>query len=334
MDIRNRRELKATAEDALRLSGDTGKKLALIYTGLTALLSLALTAVSYLLDLQMAGAGGLGGLGTRSVLTFIRSVLELGSNLALPFWQMGFLFAAMGLARKEAVQPTSLLEGFRKFGPVLRLTIYKSLLITASVLLCVYASILVFSFLPTAQLMMDTVEVAYQRALAEGLEEVIFTDGEWQQLMIQCVPMLLIFGALSLVLVLPTVYRYRMAEYALLDAPEKGARMAVFTSRKLMFCNRMALLKLDLSFWWYYVALILIGIVGNGDQLLQLLGFSVPVSPTVSAFGFLILHLVLQVAFSTWALPRVEVTYANAYFALLQAPPQEAKPPFPETYQA
>ena len=159
MDIRNRRELNATAEDALRLSGDTGKKLALIYTGLTALLSLALTAVSYLLDLQMAGAGGLGGLGTRSVLTFIRSVLELGSNLALPFWQMGFLFAAMGLARKEAVQPTSLLEGFRKFGPVLRLTIYKSLLITASVLLCVYASILVLSFLPTAQLMMDTVEV-------------------------------------------------------------------------------------------------------------------------------------------------------------------------------
>lgn len=326
MDIRNRQELKRSAADAISLSGNSATRLALIYSGLYALLTLALTAISYLLDLQMESATGLAGLTTRSLLSSAQSMLDIASTLIVPFWQIGFLFIALGIARKEAMQPTSLLEGFRRFGPVLRLTVYKFLLILVPVVLCVYASVLIFSFLPAAEPMIELTETAYQRAVAEGLNEIVFTDAEMQALTRHTIPVFPIFGLLSLVLVLPVVYRYRMAEYALLDAPEKGARAATLTSRILMRGNRMDLLKLDLSFWWYYGASMLVLLVSYGDTILQQLGIPLPLNSTLCSFGFLILHLILQVALNVWALPQIEVTYASAYLQLRKDPPQEENP--------
>lgn len=328
MDIRDRRALKQATGASLSRAAYDPKKLILLHTGVILLLSAVLTAVDYLLERMIGATGGLSGMGTRSVLETVQSMLMLVQTTALPFWQMGYTFVVLKLSRQEQVGPSSLLEGFRRFGPVLRLTLLQSAIYLGIGIACSYAScVLVFATPWGASVMEELLPLMSDPAALDpaALEAAVLTAME-----ALTVPLLVIFGILFLAVCAPVHYHYRMAGFALMDQPENGALSALRTSRKRMRRHCIELFKLDLSFWWFYLLDGLVTVACYGDVLLTLVGIELPVSAEVGDFLFFGLYLLCQLALYWWRRNEVEVTYAHAY-AALSGPREPSRQPEPQS---
>ena len=314
MDSKDRRALKNAAANALTGASYDPKKLVLIYSGATLLLTTLLMIVDFLLGQQIDSTGGLGGIGMRSVIATAQSVLRLAQVVALPFWQMGYLYTTLKLSRNEHVDPSSLLEGFRRFGPVLRLTLLRSAIFIGIGILAANIASTVFFLTPFASTILQQLEpilndaslmddpLALQDALFSATEDAI-------------VPLMIIYAVIFLIISVPFFYRYRMASYYLLDDEKPRAMTALRSSRKLMRFLCIDLFKLDLSFWWFYILEALLSIVCYGDYILQWLGISLPFSADVGYFIFFGIYLAGQLALYYWRKNEVEVTYACTYQA-------------------
>ena len=129
-------------------------------------------------------------------------------------------------------------------------------------------------------------------------------------------PAYLICGVILVLLALPIAYSYRMVNYVIIDKPAMGAMAALRESKRMMRGNRLQLLKLDVSLWWYYAAMTLATVVCYGDSLLLLMGVELPFSAEVGYFLFYALYLAVTALIYYLMLDRVEVTYALAYDAV------------------
>lgn len=320
MEFSDRHGLKRAAKESLSAASYDPKKIILIHTGAVLLLSLLLTVINYFLDLQIDGTGGLSGLGTRSVLSTAQSLLQLAQAVLLPFWNMGLISAAIKISRNQRAEPDTLLNGFRRFGPVLRCQLLKGLLIAGAMIAACYAATLLFLLTPLSNPMVEALEPLMSGDAA--MDPMLMLEAVDPAAMI---PLYAIVAVLCCLLVLPVVYRYRMADYILVDDTKRGALYALGLSRTMLKGKRMTLFKLDLSFWWYYLLEVLALAVGYGDVILSLLGIPLPFSETAGFFLFFVLYLLCLLALRYFARDKLEVTYANAYDALLQTiPPQPA----------
>ena len=311
MDIRNRRELKAAARESLANAPYDPRKLVLIHTLAAVLFALAVTVLDYILGDRIAGTGGLGGLGQRTVLSTLQSALRLANLVLLPFWEVGYIYAAMGIARGRETRPDSLLEGLRRWGIVLRSNLLQIMLYLAMGMACNYFAMAIFLATPLSNSLVTLVS-PYLNDPSPLLTDPVLTV----QVMQAAIPMFVIFLILYAILALPMVYHFRLINYALLDNPKAGAFAALRRSKYLMHGDRFNLFKLDLSFWWFYGAQALLSIICYGEWLLEMLGVPLPFSGNTAFFLFYILSLALQVVLYTFTRNRVAVTYAHAYDAL------------------
>ena len=78
MDIRDRRGLKQWAAQRLD-QADNARRLVLIWSVASAVISLLASFLSFLLDTQIEQTGGLSGIGLRSVLTTAQSLLSMST---------------------------------------------------------------------------------------------------------------------------------------------------------------------------------------------------------------------------------------------------------------
>lgn len=320
MDIQNRRGLKDAATYSLARSSDSPKKLVLIHLGVSLLVSLLLSVLDFLLEQQIGAAGGLSGLGSRSLMGTVQYLLRLAHIILLPFWQMGYLFLTLKLAREESVNVGTLLEGFRRLGPVLRYHLMLGIMLFGIVLGSSYVAGVIFLFSPFSLPMMEELGPLLSDPTALENEETM-------ELMAQhSLPLLILYAAIVLILLIPFFFRYRMAALALMDTPEIGTLRALRTSRKIMKHHWMDVFKLDLSFWWFYLLEGLVVLVAYGDYLLPMFGISLPLSPNALYFLFLILSMVCQLALYGWRKNEVSVTYAHAY-AVLRENAEESSAP-------
>lgn len=313
MDIRDRRGLKKEAGRALAAASCDPKKLILIHTGASVALALVLALLDYVLEQQIGGTGGLSGIGLRSVLETMQTVLMFGQVAALLFWQIGYIFVALRISRGEEVSTGSLLQGFRKFGPVLRLRIIVSLLYAGLFLVSSYVASMIFSLTPWATPMVEAIELGTEEALLAAMDACM-------------VPLALVLLGVLAILGLPYYYRLRMTEFALMDDPRAGAMAAIRKSRMMMRRNRTKLFALDLSFWWYYLLEMLVGLIAYGDLLLPTVGVSLPWSATTSYYVFLVLCYLGQLVLYWWRGNEVQVTYAMAYQSLMPNNEKEMLP--------
>lgn len=317
MTIHNRRALRETA-DRILSNTPNEKSLVLLWAGVSVLASLVTGLLSYLLDTGIAGTGGLSGMGLRSVLTTAQQVLSNVTAIALPFWTLGYQHTALRLARKQPAAYGTLLEGFRRFGPCLRLTLLQSLLYTGIFILVFYGSLMFLAMTPLA-------EPAF--AVLDPLMATIAENPGWMPdaatadtLTKALLPMALCGAAVAGLVMLPLIYRLRLTQFRIMDDPACGARQAMGDSIRATRGSCMALFKLDLGFWWFWLLQGLITLVIYGDSLLTWLGISLPVSPEVAFWGFYVVGIALQVAVY-WAFHnRVTVTYALAYDTLMSKP--------------
>ena len=318
MNIRDRRALVSEAENSLANASYDPQKLILIHTGAVLVLSLLLSVVDYLLEHFIGSTGGLGGIGIRSILSTAQSVLRILQAVALPFWQMGYVYLTMRLSRQESVTPSDLLHGFRNFRSVLRLELLRTFLYVGIIVLCSYISSILFFLTPWAASVSDAMLALMENtSLLE--DPAALQDALLPVMESAAVPMGILFAIVALVLFLPVLYRYRMASYALLDAPEKGALAALRSSRQMTRKNCIALFRLDLHFWWFYLLEAAVTALCYGDLILNWLGVPLPFDTTVAYFLFLVLSLGCQLGLYLWRKNLVSVSYAHAYHALNDA---------------
>lgn len=318
MNIRDRQGIRALATEAISAAADSPRKLALIHTGAAVALSAVLTLLNFILTEQIGSTGGLSGMGMRSVLSTAQMMLSIISITLMPFWELGFVFAAMKLSRRQAAEPQDLLKGFRRFGPALRLSLLQGLLYLALAIFCLNIASIVFVFTPFAA------------SLAQEMEGISATmpdmDTAPYSLLGAMVPFYCVFFVIFGAVTIPVMYRFRLAQYLIVDDPKIGALAALGTSHRLMRYNRWAMFRLDLSFWWYHALQLLCGLLAYGDVLAEAFGIALPFSSTAAFFIFFAVNCVAQLVLAWFFAAPVAVTYAEAYQALLHQY-EDAEPP-------
>ncbi|MBQ3252138.1 MAG: DUF975 family protein [Oscillospiraceae bacterium] len=308
MDIQNIKQRTARC-----LSGATysPRRLALLHTGIALAGSLVLMIVSYLLSRQMAGTGGLAGIGTRTALQSVQTVLSMGLTLATPFWELGFLAAVMDYARQQPTTPKGLLRGFQRIGPLLRLMLLQGLIYGLILFAAMQLASTVVMLTPFGggllQLMQNLSESE------QFLQTGVVPEAMLMPLMKAALPMYVVSMVLFVAAIVPVSYRLRLARYILLDQERPRALVALVASNRAMKGNCVAFFKLDLSFWWYWLLQGVCAGIALGDVLLPLLGVTLPFGPEVAVFVFGGLQMVGLLLLAYYWRSSVETAYAVAY---------------------
>ena len=306
------------SQSATRLQGISASRLVLIHTGVLLLLSILGSAINLYLDSQISGTGGLSGLGTRSVLQSLQTFLQYGTTLFTPFWQAGFTIAMLHIADGKPASEKDLLGGFRRWTAVLSLQLFTMMLLFGVAIACGYLAATIFALTPFS----EPLALAIEPMLASGTLDMsaISTD----VLLDAYIPLLVIYLLILLPLVLYFTLSLRLSNYLILDQ-RMGGFMAIHFSMAAMRGKRLKVLKLDLSFWWYYLAEVLLTIVCYLDIILPFLGITLPFNETVAFFAALVLYAALELAFHLWKKPYHDTAYALACREILlslEFPPQ------------
>lgn len=297
---------KSIAQTATRLSsGKDLKQLALYSAGVLALANLLLLLVQEIIGSLLEDATGLAALGKRSLLLTVQSAFSLAVTFAAPFWTFGFYRAAMERARENTPTPNTLLHGFRRFWPLLRLLLIETLMATGYVLLSTMLGTMLFMMTPMADRAFEMIAPTIQAA--ESVTDPAALNAMMEPLMLELLqqiwPMyLLIAAALGLFLV-PWLYQVCLAPYHILDG-QKSALIAMNQSRYEMHGNRLSWLLLDLRWWWYYGLLALATVPLYLPDFMGGKGF---------LWGMTLLSLALQLVIQWQFLPRVQTSYALAF---------------------
>lgn len=309
----NPKELKLQAQQALGMQSSDPRRLIVLHEGVILGAGLLLAALNLCVGLLIDQAGGLGSLGIRSALSTAVAFLDLVVNLLMPFWSFGLVSVALAFAQSRQAQGNTLLDGFRRCGPVLRLLILEVLIVIGILLGIMHAGSLITAlFLMTPEL--KAFIMASQEALMQD-PAAVMAQIPTQLILNMLVPMLIILVLCFVVLIFLS-YRLRLCQYAVMDVPDAGALAALSFSMRKMKGKCLAFFKLDLSFWWYYALIFLLGGVQSLDILLPQLGVTLPVSQEVARLILYALSGAGSLALAWFFGPKVITTYANAYVAI------------------
>lgn len=326
MTIRDRKQLKQTAARRLEHAAYPPRRLMLIHSGVMLGMSLLMAVCNYIITWQIdAHGGGLSGIQLRSVLETVSMALSTVYSIAAPFWSLGLVYAALRLSRGKSAWPGVLLEGFRRRRTVIRFFLLQILIYGIITFAAIYAAwIFYVMFTPAG------------KAFAEALMKLI-TSGitDYAQLIEQIPEQVMdrvatgylpFVGVIGAVLMIPAIYRLRLAQYLVMEDNALTPWKAIRTSGKVMRRNCFKLLWLDLSFWWYYLIPAVLMVPAYADVIAARLQLSLPVDMGVVYIGGNLVYAVLTLAFTCVAAPKVVTTYALAYEALMEeynAPAQQ-----------
>lgn len=314
-------QLRGKAQVALDQQGDQPRKLVMLHSGVVIGLGLLLSVLSYLLNMGIAETGGLGGIGTRAMLETAQTVLQIVNMVLIPFWTIGYTYTILAMSRGESVNTGSLLWGLRHWGVVLRSLLLRGVIYVGLMIVGAQMASLVYMLTPGAQALVALAE----EMVASGITDpyAMMDSPAYQQIMLQMMPFAI--GGM-LVLALPVFYRLRFADYVLAEYPQSGALRAVLASFRMTRKKSLAVLKLDLHFWWFYLAQLLIMALGNGDLLLSMVGIDLGISADVAMFVFYIAGLVCEFGLYVWRKNQVTGTYALAYGQLMHDAMEPVQP--------
>lgn len=299
----NWKSLKARA-------GVCPRKLVFLHTAVAVGGAFVLSVLDLILMRQVDQTGGLSGMQARAVLESVRVILQYAITFLLPFWELGFTYTVLRLARGQQADPGSFLEGFRRFGPAFRLMLLRAVLYITIAMACLNVSIMVFTLTPLSgelNRLLDSLMARTQDV------QVLMEQLPVAQMQKAILPGIVLFAVIYGAVMVPLLYRLRLAELAVMDKPGTGAFAAVKCSNQAMRGNAWSLFRVDLRFWWFYLLQILVAALCYGDTLLRLAGVQIPVSEDVGFFLFYSLYAVCQLALHTLFWGRVQTTYALIY---------------------
>ena len=316
------RDLKARAAALAETNRAPARTLVLWFCGVLAALTLGSNGLNLYLDSQIGNTGGLEGIGMRSLLQTVQTILSYINQFFGPFWTAGFLAAMLAMVRGIRPKPRDLTEGFRR---PLRILGYVAFEAAAALLLLVAVvnlSSILFTLSPMgadfaenmAPLLLDAEALTPECLLNQ---ELISLDA----LIASLLPMFVITGVLYLPLFAVMAYGFRLALYLVMDRGI-GAIPAHFLSLRLMRGHKLQMLRLDLSWWWYYLLGAVCYAVAYLPTVLLLLGVGLPMDYTAMLFVSLAVYCGLYTLLCLWRKPMVDASYVLAYEALLPKAPE------------
>lgn len=312
MTIRDTAALRQHARTALE-NAPVHRRIACVYTAVVVGLSLVLTLADYVLTEMISGTGGLGNLGTRTILSTLQSMLPILQTLVLLGWGAGYSIAVLKIARGEYADADTLKSGFSLFFPLLRMMLLEGAIYFGLCMLSFYLSFQIYMFTPWALDLMELMEPMLPSIL--NTANPVIEEAAMIPMMKAMAPMLLIFAGFYFLLAIPMGYRLRMRTFCLIDNPAMGALRAIATSRRIMRRNCFQLFKLDLSFWWYHALLA----IATGIQMLPMTDL-IPLDFDLVFYLCYGVYLALISVVYVFLRNRVEVAYAAAYEALRDKP--------------
>lgn len=312
MTIRDTAALRQHARTALA-NAPAQRRMIGIYTLVTVGLSLALTLGDYILTEMISGTGGLGNMGTRTILSTLQSMLPIVQTLILLGWNAGYSMAVLKIAREEYADADTLKSGFSLFFPMLRTLLLEGAIYFGLCMLSFWVSFQIYMFTPWAMDLMEIMEPMLPSILSTA--QPVIDEALLLPMMKAMAPMLLIFALIYALLAVPMSYRLRMRIFCLIDNPRAGAMRAIATSRRIMRRNCFQLFKLDLSFWWYHGLMAL----ATGIQMLPLTDL-IPLDFDLVFYLCYGAYLALISVVYLFLRNRVEVAYAAAYETLREKP--------------
>lgn len=315
MDILNAKTLRQQADQALRRGRDP-KKLIYAYGGICLAISLAIFLANLWLDDQISGTAGLGNMGSRAIFSTAQQLLPLLSGLAVMCLDLGFLGGLLRISRGQYADHTDLKAGFRKFWPLVRLALLQSILCCAVLFLGLQLGSLLFTFTPWAEPLLEMLTPFLSGTAA-------LDDAAVAQAIALMAPMLIIMGIASLILLIPVLFRMRMALFCLLDDPRGRALAAMRESNRMMRRRFGQMLKIDLSLWLYYAATAAMYLVLWLDVILSVLGVPFPMEADLFAMVVLLASILIQFAIHVLLRPHTEMTYLAAYDSLREKPRED-----------
>ena len=314
MNIRNIREMKQFALRRLESCREE-KSIVLLYAALALGASALVTVTSYILNLQIDNFGGLSNMGTKTVLSTLDTMLPIVQNLFGMCLEVGFLAAMLRIARGQYVSVRTIKLGFDRFWVLLRCNLIITMMFTAVVFTSVYFGVTIYLMTPFADAVIELLTPVVSDATVLN-SQVVLTEAMQEQVNQVLTPAFVLCGLLGCLLGIPLFYNYRMVNYVIIDKPALGAMAALRESKKMMRGNRIALFKLDLSFGWYYLIMLLATAIAYGDMILDMLGVSLPGPEMLWYFGFYVAYLGVLLVIYILLRSRVEVTYSLAYDAV------------------
>lgn len=318
MEHPNIRFLAHTA--AQKSSNPTARRMSAIYGGIALGISFVVFLLQYVIRIRISAATGLSGLGTRSIFSSLDTFLPVVQILLMLCLNFGYLAAMVRLSRDQFVSENTLKTGVDRFWPLVRMQLIRFVIFGLVLFGCAYFALNIFMISPLSNSFATIMEpVIGSVSVINGNTPVIDED-TLASAMYAMWPYWIVLAAVLLLVFVPTYYCYRLADYSLYDHPEAPAMAAIRQSRRITYKQRFFLFRLDLHYWWYHVLIALTAVVANLDLLLPLFGISLPLSPEVCYFLFMILSLGLQFAVIFYFRARIEIAYALAYQALCPPP--------------
>ena len=322
MKLPNVRKIKQDAAYALGRARDP-KKLILAFSGIQVLVMALLTVASNWLSDQIAGTGGLGNFGIRSILSTAQSILPMVQSVVLMGLQFGYLHAVLRLSRGQYADHTDLKVGFRRLGPALRLYLIQGLRFLSLGIILLYLSIQLFLMTPWSEPLVNILLPLTEAAGTSGDIMAIMDPTTLDLAYRAMIPLFVLYGLLYCVFAIPMFYRMRLAVYILLDDPKGQARLALWKSKLMLKGNKFRLFQLDLSYWWYYLLITLAAALSYGDMILAMCGIQLPFNDTAAFYLFYLLYLAAMFAIYYFLRNPMEIAYAKAYDSLVEKKPDD-----------
>ena len=318
----NIRELRDRAAGLTAQNREPLKKLLLIYCGVIAVLTLGVPALDLFLSDQIGTTGGLAGMRLRTVLQTIREILNLVNQFFGYFWSAGFVIAMMAMVLGREPQSRDLTGGFRRFFRVLGHIAFEFLFVVILMAAAVNLAAMLFSMSPQGGALVRELTAITSNPNILTPEGLLNVDLIPMDLLAAiALPMTIITIVIFLPLYIWLSYGFRLSLYLLLDGTAPSAFHSRFLSLRLMRGHKWSMLKLDLSFWWYYLLVTVITAVGYLDVILSLAGIPLPMDETVMFFATIAAYCVLITALSLWKKAQVEASYVLAYEAIAHPEP-------------
>lgn len=320
MDICNTSEIKAAALRRLTDAGQA-KRIAAIYAGVTMGLSALVTILGLVLEAMMSGATGLGGMGRRTILSSVQSMLPWVVGLITMCVELGYQAAMLRVARGQYASPQTLRLGFDRFWVLLRCILLEGVILFAIAFGGIYIATMLFMLTPFSGRVMEVLSPVLENVTLLS-PEMVLDEALYDQLMQAMIPAFVMCAIVVAAAAIPVLYRLRMARFVIIDKPGIGALAALRESRKMMKGNCLRLVKLDISLWPYYIGCVFASLLCYGDVLLPMMGVRFPWSDTVSYYLFFALYLAVQFAVYYFLKNQAEVSYSIAYDSIRSKEPK------------
>ena len=320
MDICNTSEIKAAALRRLTDAGQA-KRIAAIYAGVTLGLSALVTILGLVLEAMMSGTTGLGGMGRRTILSSVQSMLPWVVGLITMCVELGYQAAMLRVARGQYASPQTLRLGFDRFWVLLRCILLEGVILFAIAFGGIYIATMLFMLTPFSGRVMEVLSPVLENVTLLS-PEMVLDEALYDQLMQAMIPAFVMCAIVVAAAAIPVLYRLRMARFVIIDKPGIGALAALRESRKMMRGNCLRLVKLDISLWPYYIGCVFASLLCYGDVLLPMMGMRFPWSDTVSYYLFFALYLAVQFAVYYFLKKQAEVAYSIAYDSIRPKEPK------------